>query len=104
MQSIQETIIEIEGLASSIAVSVNQQNAATQEISQSVSVAADGSKRVTVGFGTVTETIGLTDRESEAVREASNALVTLATSLGSTVETFLQSVQRGAQGAGQKAA
>lgn len=92
MQSIQETINEIEGLATGIATSVDQQNAATREISQSVSIAADGSKIVAEGFGQVSRTIEATNKESGTVGASADDLVILSQRLNKTVDGFLADV------------
>ncbi|MBV6656425.1 MAG: HAMP domain-containing protein [Devosiaceae bacterium] len=94
MRTIQDTIGEIETLASSISTSVDQQTSATQEISHSVSAAAEGSQRVSEGFAHVSESIGSTDQESSAVGSAAEGLVSLASTLSETVEGFLDAVHR----------
>lgn len=99
MQSIQETINEIEGLATGISTSVDQQNSATQEISRSVSIAADGSKGVAEGFGQVSRTIAATDQESQSVGTSADDLVTISRRLNKTVDTFLTDVSSDRQAA-----
>ncbi|BCS36009.1 chemotaxis protein [Luteitalea sp. TBR-22] len=91
MSSISDSIKQINDLMSGIAVSVDEQRAATQEISRSVGQAATAAERVSASMVDVSEaasqtTVAASDmqnaaldlsRQSEALREASSNFLTV---------------------------
>ncbi len=86
------TIREIEQLMTAIAGAVEQQDAATQEISQSVAVAAEGARTVEGNAIEVLSAVESSDREAEVVGTVSGQLAATAAELLQTVESFLAGV------------
>ena len=83
---------EINDHTTAIAASVNQQNAATEEISHNVSDAAQGTKTVADILNKVAEALTETRRSAETVLGASENVETAATALRGEVEGFLAKV------------
>ena len=83
---------EINDHTTAIAASVNQQNAATEEISHNVSDAAQGTKTVADILNKVAEALTKTRRSAETVLGASENVETAATALRGEVEGFLAKV------------
>jgi methyl-accepting chemotaxis protein len=71
---------------------VQQQNAATGEISQNVASAAQGTKEIVTVLGEVAGAATETRGSAETVLAASEAVESAASNLRSEVETFLQKV------------
>ena len=83
---------EIQQYTSAIATSVEQQNAATSEISYSVSNAADGTKGVVIVLEQVAGAVASTRMSADTVLTASQAVKSAAHDLRSRVENFFQKV------------
>ena len=83
---------EIAGYTSSAAASVEQQHAATGEISQNVMSAARSTKEIVAVLGDVTGAAAETRGSAETVLAASKAVETAAADLREEVEGFLQKV------------
>jgi methyl-accepting chemotaxis protein len=83
---------EIYGITTGIAASVEQQEAATQEISQNVAQAADGSRLAATTVDGVTATANETRQQSERLVGASTKLGTAAQQLSDSVDAFIQEV------------
>jgi methyl-accepting chemotaxis protein len=88
------TIREIDHLTASITAAVEQQDAATKEISKSVQVAADGSTAVAANVDNVSVAISETSQEAMRVAAVSDRLTQVAAELASAVEGFLTDVAR----------
>ena len=83
---------EIDTCATAVSTSVEQQSAATQEISQNVTSAADGAKLVVSVLADVAGAAGETRRSAEHVLTASEAVEAAAAELRREVEGFLARV------------
>jgi methyl-accepting chemotaxis protein len=83
---------EINTYTSSVAGSVEQQNAATGEISQSVEGAAQGTNMVVAMLGEVASAATATRGSAETVLSASRAVESAVAKLRAEVETFLAKV------------
>jgi methyl-accepting chemotaxis protein len=83
---------EINNYTSAVAVSVRQQNAATQEISQNVASAADGAKMIVAVLSEVAGATTETKKSAQTVLAASESVEEAAANLRSEVENFLTKV------------
>ena len=83
---------EIDGCTTTVAAAVQQQSAATAEISQNVASAADGAKLVVSVLGNVTGAASETRQSAESVLSASQAVEAAAAELRHEVEGFLARV------------
>jgi len=83
---------DISHFTSSIAASVEEQSASTQEIGRNVHEAATGAKELAGNMATVTEAIDETNRSATHVLEASSALTAQAGTLQEAVDQFLERV------------
>jgi methyl-accepting chemotaxis protein len=92
MKLIATTMCEIDGFTSTIAVAVEEQGSATQEISSNVQMAARGTEELTQNVSGVTGAIRETSRSAENVLTASGKLALHATSLKDEVDHFLREV------------
>lgn len=87
------TITNINQIASAIAAAVEEQNAATQEISRNVQLAAEGTNSVSRNIGTVREAAGETAQAAEGLLSAAELLGSQSERLRAEVHNFLQSVR-----------
>ena len=87
-----ERMQEISRYTGSISASVEQQTAATKEISHNVASAADGTKVVVSALEQVTGAVNKTGTSAGTVLSASHAVKTAAASLRETVDGFLRKV------------
>ena len=83
---------EIDSCATAVATAVEEQNAATGEISQNVASASDGAKVVVSVLGDVSGAAAETRESAETVLTASQAVESAATELRREVEGFLARV------------
>ncbi len=83
---------DISRFTSTIAASVEEQSASTQDIGRNVQQAATGAKELAGNMATVTEAIDETNRSATLVLTASNALTTQAGTLQQAVDEFLERV------------
>ena len=83
---------EIDSYATTVSAAVEQQNAATGEISQNVTGAADGAKLVVSVLSDVAGAATETRQSAESVLTASEAVETAAADLRREVEGFLERV------------
>ena len=83
---------EIDNYTSAVAASVQQQNAATSEISQNVTSAADGAKLIVTVLSEVAGATTETQRSARTVLAASESVEQAAANLRSEVEGFLTKV------------
>src|SRR5215218_3002036 len=79
---------EIEKVTTAIASAVEEQGAATQEISRNANLAAQGTKTLAVNISTVNGAIGETTRSAGAVLDASLSLSDEANRLTNEVQSF----------------
>jgi methyl-accepting chemotaxis protein len=92
IRKIAERMGEINRYTVAVAVAVEQQSAATDEISQNVAGAAQGSSHVVAVTGEVVEAAGETRASAEVVRATSQSVETAVDNLRLEVEDFLKKV------------
>ncbi|TLP43871.1 HAMP domain-containing protein [Cohaesibacter sp. CAU 1516] len=90
--AITETMEEVDKYTATIAASVNQQGAATNEISLSAGQAARGTASVSSNITGLAEAVNDTSRSADQVLQASAALGEKTETLTQQVETFLNEV------------
>ncbi len=83
---------EIDKYTSAIAASVQQQHAATGEISKNVESAADGAKLIVMVLNELAGATTETQQSTQIVLDASQSVETAATNLRNEVESFLTKV------------
>ncbi len=83
---------EIDRFTSTVAASLQEQNAATDEISRNVASAAEGAKVVVSVLDQVAGAVSQTRRYADTVLKASEAVATGATKLQENVDSFLHRV------------
>jgi len=89
------SMTEIEKVTTAIASAVEEQGAATQEISRNATLAAEGTKLLADNISTVNGAIGETTRSAGAVLDASLSLSEEANRLTSEVQSFFTRLQTG---------
>jgi methyl-accepting chemotaxis protein len=92
IRRIVERMRDINGHTSTVAASVQQQNAATGEITQNVISAAEGAKRIAAAIGEMASAVAETRTSAVTVLAASEAVEKAAGDLRGEVEGFLQQV------------
>jgi methyl-accepting chemotaxis protein len=92
---VRDTIRNVHGVAAAIAAAVEQQNAATAEISRSAQLAASGVDRMSHGIANVGEAAAETGRDAAQVLAASSATAERSHNIQQAVDEFLASVRQG---------
>jgi methyl-accepting chemotaxis protein len=92
---VRDTIREVNGVATAIAAAVEEQNAATAEISRSAQAAADGVDRMAHGIANAGEIASETGRDASQVLAASSATAERSHHIQQAVGEFLASVREG---------
>lgn len=95
IKEIGDTIARISEIASTIASAIEQQGAATQEISRNVQQASQGTSRVSVNIGHVKAGANDTGAAASRVLTAAKSLSGESERLKSELGRFLQTVRRG---------
>ncbi|MGE3245912.1 MAG: methyl-accepting chemotaxis protein [Beijerinckiaceae bacterium] len=90
--SISATMQEAEQFASGIAIAVEEQSAATREISKSANDAAEGTKSAAGKMSGLKSMVGETDQAAAQVHQAAADVTERARELKQTVERFLKNV------------
>ncbi|MEP1441629.1 MAG: methyl-accepting chemotaxis protein [Hyphomicrobiales bacterium] len=90
--SINETMVDVKEHTETIAESVTQQDAATQEISISAQRASIDARKISDNLSNVSETVHQTNDSASVILNASNQLAENATRLNDHVDAFLQKV------------
>ncbi len=93
IQGISRTILEVNQISASIAAAVEQQAAATEEITRNVQQAAGGTQEVSHNINGVTTDVEAASTAAGDVRSAADHLAEQATALRSEVERFLETVR-----------
>jgi len=93
ISNIGQTINNINDISNSISIAVEEQGAATIEISKNVQEAASGTVDVTKNIENVNLAAAETGKASQMVLEASSGLNSQATALKDVVQKFLQQVR-----------
>ncbi len=96
LRSIGATIARMNEIATAIAGAVEEQGATTQEIARAVQHAAAGTAEVNGNIAVVTDAVGHTGRQAEAVLEAARVLTGQSDTLKSEVASFLAAVREAA--------
>jgi methyl-accepting chemotaxis protein len=91
--TISARIREIDGVAASIAVAVEQQGTATQEIVRNVAQASTGTNAVTATMADVAAAAGETGTAAGQVLDAASALANQSDTLGGEVRRFLATIR-----------
>ena len=86
---------QIDEVTTAIASAVEQQGAATHEISQNVQMAASGSQTLASSISTVNSAIGKTNRSADHVLDASNKVSSAASDLEVEVREFFIKLRNG---------
>jgi methyl-accepting chemotaxis protein len=94
---------EINAITSTIAGAVEEQNAATREISANAQSAAQGNETLVTNIDSLKEAIGETSTAAASVLATSDDLSTTAETLSREVEKFFHNLRSGSA-AGQKVA
>lgn len=93
LTGISQTIERVNEIAATISAAVQQQAATTQEISRNVDQAAQGTQDVSQSIASVNQATTETGAAAAQVMSASDKLTQQASTLKSTVETFLGNVK-----------
>lgn len=93
IRSIVERIEEVQSVSSAIAAAVEEQEAATGEITQSITYASDGSTAAAGNVSGVSASIESTRRQSETMNQSAERLGQVATELSGAVHQFLDEVR-----------
>ena len=91
---ITKSVNDISAVTTTIASAVEQQQAATQEISGSIHIASKGTANVNGNLNQVNTAIDATAREADTVSQVSEVLAKTTAELTEAVEQFLTDVQR----------
>ena len=100
--SISEVINQVNGISSTIATAVEEQNATTNEMSRNVSEAAHGSGEITGNIAGVAQAAESTSRGAGDTQKAAEQLVETSAELRRLVEQFKVKADGGSQGAGAR--
>ncbi|EJW10934.1 Methyl-accepting chemotaxis protein [Rhodovulum sp. PH10] len=87
------TILAVNDISSSIAAAVDQQNAATQEITRNVQQAATGTRDVSENITTVSGAVEQAGSAAAEVTRAADGLVGQAEDLRQEIDTFLRTLR-----------
>ncbi|MBI3515284.1 MAG: methyl-accepting chemotaxis protein, partial [Proteobacteria bacterium] len=93
IRGISKTILEVNQISASIAAAVEQQSAATQEITRNVQQAAGGTQEVSKNIGSVSSAVEESGTAADGVRTAADHLAEQAQALAGEVEQFLGTVR-----------
>jgi len=100
--SISEVINQVNGISSTIATAVEEQNATTNEMSRNVSEAAHGSGEITSNIAGVAQAAESTSRGAGDTQKAAQQLVETSAELRRLVEQFKIKADSGSQAAGTR--
>ena len=95
INSIVTTMNQAEGFTAGIAVAIEEQAAATNQISRGVSEAVAGAGTAAQNMEGLSAMVTETDRSATQVHQAANDVATQARHLNDTIESFLRNVARG---------
>lgn len=93
IRSIVERIEEVRSVSETIAVSVDEQNAATSEITHSITLASDGASSAASNVAGVSGSIDQTREKSESMSRSVEQLGLVAGNLSDAVDQFLHAVR-----------
>ncbi len=95
INSIVTTMNQAEGFTAGIAVAIEEQAAATNQISRGVSEAVAGAGLVSENMEGLSLMVAKTDQSASEVHQAANDVASQARHLNDTIEDFLRNVARG---------
>lgn len=93
IRSIVEQIGQVQSVTSTIAASVEEQNIATGEITQSITLASDGASAAASNVAGVSGSIDQTREQSETMSQSADQLGKVASDLSGAVSHFLDQVR-----------
>jgi methyl-accepting chemotaxis protein len=93
IKRISQTIAEVDGISTAIAAAMEQQGAATQEITRNVQEAAQSSNQVSQNIGGVSSAVSDTDGAASKLLSAADGLAAQAEKLRGEVDGFLATVR-----------
>jgi len=93
IRTIVERIEEVRSVSETISTSVDEQNMATGEITQSITLASDGATQAASNVAGVSNSIDQTRRKSEMMSQSADQLGVVATNLSQAVDQFLEEVR-----------
>jgi methyl-accepting chemotaxis protein len=93
VREIGNAVREINDVTSNIASAINQQDAATREISANAQLAAQGNETLVINIGSLSEAMGKTSTAAESVLSASGELTAMAETLSREVDQFFRSLR-----------
>src|SRR5882757_2126665 len=93
VREIGNAVREINDVTSNIAGAINQQDAATREISANAQSAAQGNETLVINIGSLSEAMGKTSTAAESVISASGELTAMAQTLSREVDAFFRSLR-----------
>src|SRR6267154_5359099 len=93
VREIGNAVREINDVTSNIAGAINQQDAATREISANAQLAAQGNETLVLNIGSLSEAMGKTSTAAESVLSASGELTAMAETLSREVDAFFRSLR-----------
>ncbi len=95
IQSITEVVKQLDDMTATIAASVEEQGAATLEISQSVQIVASGAQALDDNISGVGEAVEITDKAAVNFREAANRMNESSTMISDEIRDFFEVLQTG---------
>lgn len=93
IKAIGSTIAELNQIGSSVAAAIEQQAAATQEITRNTLQAAKGTNEVTTIVADISQEVGATGVRASKVLDAADGLGRSATELGTEIDNFLAKIR-----------
>ncbi|OKH88912.1 methyl-accepting chemotaxis protein [Thalassospira sp. TSL5-1] len=93
VSAVRKSVGKMEGISSSIAAAIEEQNVATKEIAYNISQAAEGTRVVSESIGNVNEAVGEVGAASEAVQVATESLSRNFASLQQATRKFVSVIQ-----------
>jgi methyl-accepting chemotaxis protein len=93
VREIGNAVRDINNVTSNISAAVEQQDAATREISANAQLAAQGNETLVVNIGSLSDSIGKTDKAATSVLSASSDLTATAATLSREVDTFFHNLR-----------
>src|SRR5260370_18901451 len=95
VREIGDAVRQINEVTSNIAGAVDQQDAATREISANAQLAAQGNETLVVNIGSLNDAIGETSKAATSVLSASSGLTSTAGILSREVDKFFPNLRAG---------
>jgi methyl-accepting chemotaxis protein len=93
VREIGNAVREINDVTANIAGAINQQDAATREISANAQLAAQGNETLVINIGSLSEAMGKTSTAAESVLSASGELTAMAETLSREVDAFFRNLR-----------